>query len=57
MFNAAMGFFLGVWVSIFYLVSIVTPDYIWQQQATERGYALYCPDNGKFAWKGECKND
>jgi hypothetical protein len=25
-----------------------------QQQAIERGYALYCPKDGKFAWKGEC---
>ena len=24
-------------------------------QAIERGYALYCPKDGKFAWKGECE--
>lgn len=25
-------------------------------QAIERGYALYCPDTGRFAWKDECKS-
>lgn len=25
-----------------------------RQQAVERGYALYCPTDGKWAWKGEC---
>lgn len=25
-----------------------------ETQAISRGYALYCPDNGKFAWVGEC---
>ena len=26
-----------------------------QHQAIERGYALYCPRNGEFAWVGECE--
>lgn len=26
-----------------------------REQAIERGYALYCPDNGEWAWKGECE--
>lgn len=25
-----------------------------EEQAIERGYAIYCPVNGKFAWKNEC---
>lgn len=25
-----------------------------QAEAIERGYALYCPTDGEFAWKGEC---
>ena len=25
-----------------------------QHQAIERGYALYCPITGEYAWKGEC---
>lgn len=31
--------------------------YSWDEkinQAIERGYALYCPGDGRFAWKGEC---
>lgn len=31
------------------------PD--WQDEAIERGFALYCPSDGKFAWKGECADD
>lgn len=23
--------------------------------AIERGYALYCPTTGEWAWKGECE--
>lgn len=25
-------------------------------EAIERGYGLYCPTNGQFAWAGECKD-
>lgn len=25
-----------------------------RNEAIQRGYALYCPANGHFAWKGEC---
>lgn len=28
---------------------------MYEEQAIERGYALYCPADGNFAWKGECK--
>jgi hypothetical protein len=28
------------------------PD--WQRQAISRGYAIYCPGSGEFAWLGEC---
>jgi hypothetical protein len=27
----------------------------YEEQAINRGYALYCPKDGEFAWKGECK--
>ena len=27
----------------------------WQFEAISRGYAIYCPDNGEFAWIGECE--
>lgn len=23
-------------------------------EAIQRGYGMYCPDSGDFAWKGEC---
>lgn len=26
-----------------------------KSQAIERGYALHCPQEGEFAWKGECE--
>ena len=26
-----------------------------ESQAIERGYALHCPADGEFAWKGECE--
>lgn len=25
-----------------------------RNQAIERGYALHCPADGEWAWKGEC---
>lgn len=44
----ALGF------AIFILVDINETDKKTKQQAIERGYALYCPSDGEFAWKGEC---
>lgn len=29
----------------------------YEKSAIERGYALYCPTDGNFAWKGECDAD
>ena len=26
-----------------------------KQEAIEKGYALHCPKDGEFAWKGECE--
>ena len=26
----------------------------YQADAVRLGYALYCPQNGQFAWKGDC---
>jgi hypothetical protein len=50
------GFMVGVGVTILVGMFVVTPDAIWQSQAIERGYALYCPLDGEFSWKGECKD-
>jgi len=43
--------------SIMLIVYVIfsTPDYRWQAHAIKRGYAIYCPVSGDFAWKGECK--
>lgn len=27
---------------------------IMRTEAISRGYAMYCPDDGEFAWIGEC---
>lgn len=27
----------------------------WQKTTVDRGLAIYCPSNGKWAWLGECK--
>lgn len=32
-----------------------TPSSVWQSSAIERGFGLYCPNNGNFAWIGECE--
>ena len=55
------GFLLliaAVWI---YPISLIMDDekidYIekLKAEAIERDYALYCPKDGNFAWKGECK--
>lgn len=43
------GFVFGAILS----VGIVTHH--WKDEAIERGYGLHCPDDGKFAWVGECE--
>ena len=30
-------------------------DWYYRVNAIDRGYGLYCPANGDFAWKGECR--
>lgn len=32
----------------------LTFDSPYQKQAIERGFAQYCPHDGKWAWIGEC---
>lgn len=55
----SLSFFVGVCVGglLMALIAIVTftPEEVWERQAIKRGYALYCPQDGKFAWAGECK--
>lgn len=51
--GAVIGFIVLLGYNIYNFTS--SPDLV--DQAVERGYALYCPDDGKFAWKGECDED
>ena len=52
-------FVLGVFVGAiacfaFLVVPFTAPNRFWQGAAIERGYGIYCPKNGQFAWVGEC---
>lgn len=47
-----IGVLAGLVLTFSLTASLVT--YGFEHQAIERGYALYCPDTGNFAWKGEC---
>jgi hypothetical protein len=38
-------------------VGAVDRESIWNQELINRGLAQYCPDDGAFAFKGECSND
>lgn len=38
---------LAIWLSVGNVDAIMN-------QAIERGYALYCPTRGNWAWTGEC---
>jgi hypothetical protein len=55
--EASIGWLIGFWMAIMLGVFLATPNNIWQKEAVGRGYALYCPNNGNFAWKGECENE
>lgn len=54
----AVGFVTLVVFLIFLVLSnaAISGDvFALKRQAIERGYALYCPADGEFAWKGECE--
>ncbi len=58
MIDTGSGIILGaVLFFLFFTIPFTTLNYSWQGKAIERGYALYCPNDGEFAWKGECKDD
>ena len=51
-----LGVFLTfVFTGAIYFFLVLIQEYKWEQQAIYRGYASYCPMNGEWAWKGECK--
>ncbi len=50
------GFFFGLlFVGLFMGGIIYLNEGRWESAAIERGYATYCPMDGEWAWKGECK--
>jgi len=47
-FIAFLGFLLGM------IIGSLLEGGEYKAQAIERGYALYCPADGDWAWVGEC---
>lgn len=45
------GFCFGALVTV--MAWGITND-VWKNEALERGLALYCPNDGQWAWNGEC---
>lgn len=54
MLTLLIGMCIGLVIGAI-VVAIDSPVHDMKHQAIERGYALHCPDDGKFAWKGECE--
>ena len=52
MADSIFFFLIGISVGLF-LGSYLSLDDM-QKQAIDRGYGIYCPDTGAWAWKGEC---
>ena len=48
-----LSFFVGVTLMLS-LLSITTNETITEVELVERGYGLYCPSDGFFAFIGEC---
>ena len=51
-----MGFVLWtLWVAVIVgIATIGVTNNIWKDVTVERGLAIYCPDDGRWAWNGEC---
>ena len=47
-----LGCIVGAAVAVFFTIHILNGD--WHVDLINRGYAIYCPDDGGFAYKGEC---
>jgi hypothetical protein len=37
------------------LVSLAIADSMWKAETVERGLAIYCPQDGSWAWIEECQ--
>ena len=49
------GLVIGIWFGLLLAVGSwgVTTN-LWKADTVERGLAMYCPDDGQWAWNGEC---
>ena len=47
--GALVGMFLTAFIFGYFLE-------LYLNEAIDRGYALHCPKDGTFAWKGECND-
>ncbi len=43
-----VGLIIGI------LIGHIATSQDFQAEAIQRGYALFCPQDGEFAWKDEC---
>lgn len=54
--GAIGGLFVGMVFGLIvgFMSGAIMRSATFQAEIIERGYALYCPMNGAWAWKGEC---
>ena len=49
------GLVIGVWVGLTAaIVAWGVTTSTWKADTVQRGLAMYCPDDGEWAWNGEC---
>jgi hypothetical protein len=48
-----IGLIVGIGGAGSLMINATVNEY--REAAIERGYAQYCPKDGKFAWKDECE--
>ena len=46
------GMVLGAFLNGLFVTVVL--NYNWRSDLAERGYAQYCPIDGRWAWKDEC---
>lgn len=54
LFWTAFAGVIGCVILVVYVITMWVTEPDWQREAISRGFASYCPENGEFAWKGEC---
>jgi hypothetical protein len=50
-----LGFVIGVLLMLGPVLGLDTNTYVAVVELVERGYGLYCPSDGNFAFIGECE--